>query len=206
MAQIEQDFRMFLAKRPEIEKAYAEGLINRRALARYLIKANIAKSNQMEAVVAMLRRFDFSKSSGVEGIEEPRINVKDKVLILDFERSKDLLQKIQQVIAKTNYDKGDTLKLVVGSASIKLFIDESNEKHIRDILGRYKPQSRVKVSELSLFFDKGVRTHKGVIAYITRLLQLHEINLSEVLTSSPELLIYVKEEFVLKAYEVLKDI
>ena len=59
MSQIEQNFRELVSKRPEIEKCYQEGLINRRALARYLIKNNIAKNNQMEAVIAMLRRYQF---------------------------------------------------------------------------------------------------------------------------------------------------
>ena len=61
MSQIEQEFRQFLSKNPELETCYQDGLINRRSLARYLIKQDIAKSNQLEAVIAMLRRFKFKE-------------------------------------------------------------------------------------------------------------------------------------------------
>ena len=61
MSQIEQNFRNFLSNRPEIEKCYSSGLINRRALARHLIKNKIADKNQMDAIIAMLRRYDFKK-------------------------------------------------------------------------------------------------------------------------------------------------
>ena len=60
MSQIEQEFRQLLAAKPEIEKCYVEGLVNRRALARYLIGKGIAQKNQMDALVAMLRRYEFS--------------------------------------------------------------------------------------------------------------------------------------------------
>ena len=126
MSQIEQDFKVFSIKHPEIEKAYREGLINRRALARYLIKQGIAKKNQLEAVIAMLRRYDFGKKedNNHDTFKSVSVNIKDNILILDFEKDRVLLQKLQKVIAHTNYDQGDTLKIVVGSATIKVFIDE----------------------------------------------------------------------------------
>ena len=63
MSQIEQEFRQFLSKKPEVETCYQDGLINRRSLARYLVKQGIAKSNQLEAVIAMLRRFKFKETA-----------------------------------------------------------------------------------------------------------------------------------------------
>ena len=68
MSQIEQDFRQLLSKKPEIEKCYAEGLINRRALARYLVKQKIAERHQMEATIAMLRRFEFTPGKSLTRI------------------------------------------------------------------------------------------------------------------------------------------
>ena len=68
MSQIEQEFRQYLSKRPEVEKCYIGGLINRRALARHLIRQGIAKASQLDAVIAMLRRYTFRKP-GSEGKE-----------------------------------------------------------------------------------------------------------------------------------------
>ena len=62
MSQIEQNFRQMLATKPELAKCYQEGLINRRALARYLITKGIAQKNQMDAVIAMIRRYEFEEN------------------------------------------------------------------------------------------------------------------------------------------------
>ena len=207
MSQIEQDFSQYLSKKPELEKCYQEGLINRRALARYLIKKEIAKPNQLEAVIAMLRRYKFKElpKESKELFKEIRINIKDKILILDFDKNKELLQNLQKIIAQTDYDKGDTLKIVLGSSSIKLFIDKKNEKRLKEVIEKFKPKHSFEdISEISVTFPDKVIKEKNIISTITRELTINDINITELLTASPELLLYIKEEYVLKAYEVLK--
>ena len=207
MSQIEQDFRQFLSKKPEIEKSYQEGLINRRSLARYLIKNNIAKSNQIEAVIAMIRRFEFKKKEKEDRdlFRKTRINIKDKILILDLEKEKNLLKKLRDIIANTDYDKGDTLKIVVGSSSIKLFIDESNIKKLKNIIENSKIKHKFSnMSEISIMFSEEAIKEKGILSTITNELTLNNIVITELLTTTPELIIYLKEGYVLKAYEVIK--
>ncbi len=101
----------FLSKKPEIETCYQEGLINRRSLARYLTKHGIAKNNQLQAVIAMLRRFQFKEPTKQtkDLFPKTKINIKDNIIILDFEKEKALVEKLQNLIANTNYDRGDTL-------------------------------------------------------------------------------------------------
>lgn len=207
MSQIEQDFRQFLSKHPEIEKSYQTGLINRRSLARYLIKEHIAKNNQLEAVIAMIRRFKFKPlKRGSENIfKDTRINIKDKILVLDFEKDKGLLKKLQSLIANTDYDKGDTLKIVIGTLSIKLFIDQKKENKLKDIFKEFKVKHRfANISELSLQFQDKAIDAKGILSTITTELALNDVVITEFLTATPELLIYLDEEDVLKAYEIIK--
>ncbi|MDO8480453.1 MAG: hypothetical protein Q7S65_01405 [Nanoarchaeota archaeon] len=209
MSQIEQMFRQLLAKKPEIEKCYASGLVNRRALARYLVKEGVAKANQMEAVVAMLRRYGFSKEgketrSVFHGV---RMHVKDNILILDFEKSRELLKELQKLIAQIDYDKGDTLKIVVGSAHITVYVDADKEKAVKELFSRFQYTNRHRnISEISLLFPPTAIDAKGVFSTITRELALHGITITELLTSSSELLLYLKDEYVLKALEVLKGL
>ena len=54
-----------------------------------------------------------------------------------------------------------------------------------------------------MFPEESIR-EKGVLSTITRELTVNNIVITELLTASPELLIYLKEEYVLKAYEILK--
>ncbi|MBI2548472.1 hypothetical protein HYW21_03915 [Candidatus Woesearchaeota archaeon] len=207
MSQIEQNFRLFIAERPEIEKCYQEGLINRRSLARYLIDTGIAKKSQLEAVIAMLRRFPFQQKRLTKKslLADMRMGVKDHILILDFEKDKELLQKLQNLISHINYDKGDTFKVVVGSSCIKVFIDEKKEKELKTFFDRFVLNNRyVGISELSLIFSSDYSNQKGIVASITTELALHDISLVEMLTATPELLIYVKDIDAIKSYEILK--
>ena len=206
MSQIEHNFRQFLSKNPELETCYQKGLINRRSLARDLINQGIAKSNQLEAVIAMLRRFEFKEKKQAKDLfSKVKINIKDKIIILDFQKEKELIKKLQRLIESTNYDRGDTLKIVVGSSSVKVFLDEENEKKVKDIVENFKLQNRLSnISEISVTFPEDAIKERGILSTITKELTVNEIVISELLTASPELLIYLKEEFVLKAYDILK--
>jgi len=182
------------------------GLINRRSLARYLINQGIAKSNQLEAVIAMLRRFEFKDLKQTKDLfSKIKINIKDKIIILDFQKEKELIQKLHHLIENTNYDRGDTLKIVVGSCSVKVFLDEDNEKKVKAVVENFKLQNRLtNISEISVMFPEDAIKERGILSTITKELSVNEIVISELLTASPELLIYLKEEFVLKAYDILK--
>ena len=207
MSQIEQNFRLLLSRKPELGKCYQEGLINRRGLARYLIKQGLAQGNQLEAVIAMLRRFEFQPlSKETKNIfKNIKVHLKDNIIILDLVKEKELVQRLSKIVSTINYDRGDTLKVVVGSGSVKLFLDQDNEKVVKDLIAEFKIKHRlVHISEVSLLFpDEAINT-KGIISTVTQELTLHDIIITEMLTATPELILYVKEEFVLKTYEILK--
>lgn len=206
---MEQAFRSHLARRPEIEKCYRLGLINRRALARHLIAAGVAERRQMDAVVAMLRRYEFGAEEEVTRDLFPamRISVKDRVLVLDFAKDKELLRRLERLIAQIDYDRGDTLKIVVGTSSIKLFVDQAKEAALRPLFERFTVKHRLDhLSELSLLFpEEAVRT-RGVLSVIVRELAVRDIVVTELLTASPELLIYLREEYVVAAYGLLRSL
>ncbi len=207
MSDIEQGLRSLLARRPEIEKCSRLGLLNRRALARFLIRQGIAESDQMEAVVATVRRFDFG-----EGEKEPvdlfrdiRVTLKDKILILDFPKQKELLKRLERVIAQTDYDRGDTLKVVVGTASLKLFIDRRMERSLGFLFDQFNVRARFDhVTEISLQFPEAAVRTPSVISVLARELALNDIVITEMLTASPELLLYLKDPYVPAAYDVVR--
>jgi len=207
MSQIELGIRTLLVRHPEIEKSYQEGLVNRRALARFLVAKGVGTPLELEAVVAALRRYDFGDlgREGPELFHEIRVTLKDRIMIVDFEKERALLQDLQKVLGQFEYDRGDTLKLVVGTASIKLFVNEGKEPVLRPLLARYKVRRRLDhLSEIGMMFPDAAAETKGVLAVLTRELALNDVVLAELLTASPELLLYVRDEYVAKAYEIVR--
>lgn len=207
MSQMDFLFQALLARHPEIEKSYREGLINRRALARFLIDHGVGDRSAFDAVVATIRRHDFGPKDGaaLDLFHDVRVSLKDRILILDFEKDKELLRRLERLFERIDYDRGDTLKIVVGTASIKVVVDQSKEAGLRDLIGRSRVRERLDhISEISLRFPADAARTKNVLGVITRELALHDVVVAELLTASPELLIYVRDEFVTRAYEVVR--
>ena len=206
MSQLEQGFRQYMSRHPEILRCCSQGLINRRSLARYLISVGIAEGSEMESVVAMLRRFDFGKAkkSTPSLFDDMRVTIKDKVIILDFPKEKELLVMLHDLILSTAFDKGDTLKVVMGTLSFKVIIDEQKKKSFSSLIRKFSAHTYAGISEMSLLFPGEAIQEAGIVSTITTELAVHEINIIEVLTATPELLIYLEDKDVVEAFEVIK--
>ncbi len=207
MSHLEQDIRSFLSMHPEIEKCISHNLVNRRSLARHIIKNKVADKGRLDAVIATLRRIECRKFSDEDSsiFTKVRLRVKDNIAILDFEKDKKLMQELKKIIDSANYDKEETLKIVVGSASIKVFIDESNHMEVKRTLQDFElNKEHMNISEISMIFPKQAVSTKGIISFISRELYLNDITINEILTASPELLIYLKEDYAAEAYKIIK--
>lgn len=196
----------FFNKNPDIRGARNKGLVNRRALAKYIIEKERLDKNRFEALVTALRRFEIKPASKetVGIIKETKISTKNKISIIYLENSEEVLKNISKVINLINFNKNETLKFVQGSLSLKLFVDEFNVKKIKDIfIAKDIITTNNNISELNLIFpEKAIKT-KGVISYLTSELAINNINIVEFLTGKPELMIYVGEDDLLKAYETI---
>ena len=69
----------------------------------------------------------------------------------------------------------------------------------KDIIAIYS-----KISELNLIFPEDAPKTKGIIAYVTAELAINDINIIEIITGRPELIVYVNEKDLLKAYETIQ--
>ena len=140
-----------------------------------------------------------------ENNQEIKVSTKDNLSIIYIEKSEEVLKSISKVINLINFNKNETLKIVQGNLSIKIFIDDFNVKKIKemfsnkDIISIYN-----KISELNLIFPEDAPKTTGVIAYITSELSINDINIVEIITGRPELIVYINESDLLKAYETVQ--
>ena len=196
----------FFSKNPDVREARNKGLVNRRALAKYIIEKERLNINKKEALVTALRRFELNPEyeDVKDMIKDVKISTKDGISIVYLKKSEEVLKNISKVINLIDYNKNETLKFVQGSLSIQLFVDKFNLKKIEDI---FSNKNVIKISnnisELNLTFpDKATKT-KGQISYLTSELFINGINIVEFLTGKPEIIIYVNESDLLKAYETI---
>lgn len=208
MTQINIMLQDFLSRNPDIRRARNKGLVNRRALAGYIVKKEGLSTGRIEAIVTALRRIEIKKEEAYDLAKVFRditITTKDKIAVVSLEKSDSTLQKIQKVLSKVSYAKNETLKLVEGSSAIKIFIDEFNLDKIKDIFTLSEIRKIQKdVAEINMFFPESANKTKGIIAYVASEFGIESINIIELLTGTPELIIYVAENDLLKAYNTIQ--
>lgn len=208
MSQIEMILERFFSRNPDLREARNKGLVNRRALARYIANQEKLGSDNFDALIMALRRYPSVPSVGkdVRGLfRQMKTGVKDSVAILCLKNSERVLERIPEIVKSLG--PNETFKLVEGTLSIKLFMDRSKiegaKGHFdqRDILDAYR-----NVGEISIILTGESTKTPGIVSYVTSRLAIDRINILELLTSTPEMLIYVDNADLLKAYEVIKSL
>ena len=199
---IKKDIWDILRTDMAIQKDLDRGLINTRALARYILKNYPVKAGFDTAIVA-IREF---RSEQVFQKEEQKlsrlfkdsaIKTRDNVACITLRRSG--LEKVNRA-----FDRNDVLRMVSGSSSIKIITDRDTLGEARAI---FPAKDVIKVeeglSELSVTLSEKVIKTKGILARIADEIALQNINIEELIICPPEFLIYVKQEDVIKTYEAL---
>lgn len=67
-------------------------------------------------------------------------------------------------------------------------------------------EARDNIAEIDIIMPHDAINTRGIVSYVSAELAMNKINIVELLTSTPELLIYVDNADLLRAYEVIKNL
>lgn len=193
---------------PCIKRNMSNGLINTTALARFLIKEKKIKGT-IDAISSAIRRYELSKYHDIFtnaqkivslGIISTRSKLATIAILKDAEIQK-LLPKLTSVI---HFTRGDVLRIIQADESIKILI---NEKNLDKVL-KFIPKNKIleierNLAELNMHVHEKAKKTPGILANISQELALNKINVVEIMSCFPELLWFVEEKDVLKAYNIL---
>ena len=193
---------------PCIRINLGKGLINNRALAKFLIeKHNIDAT--MDAVISAVRRYKPKKyedtyKKAIKILSNATISTKSRLanaaIIKDAE-VQNLLPKLFSIIY---YNRGDVLRIIQADESMKILIDEKN----LDKLSKLFPEEKIikvdkNLAELNMHLHPDAVNTPGLSGVITNELAINGINIMEIISCVPELLFFVNENDILKAHQVL---
>lgn len=208
MSQIEMILERFFSRNPDLREARNKGLVNRRALARYIAHHEKLESDNLDALIMALRRYPSEPAARKDTLrlfKQMKTGVKDSIAILSLRTSDRVMEKMSDILKLVG--PNEAFRLVDGTLSIKLFIEKSRLEQIKshfepkDILETYG-----NIGEISIVLTGESTKTPGIVSYVTSQLAINRINLVELLTSTPEMLIYVDNSDLLKAYEVVKGL
>ncbi len=207
MADTRRQIEHIIEADPVIKKGLQRGIVNTRALARYV--QNIERIDSTpDAILGIIRRYPIldGGSSGIKHIfGEGGLSLRNKIAELEVEYHQETMYQVAEFAANVKTAKGESVKLIVGLRHIRIIADQnaldtfSKTIRPREIIGYSKD-----LTEITVHLPQGSHTTKGVVAKVTTELALNDINLEGIVECAPELTLVVAETDAPRALEALQ--
>lgn len=195
---------------PCIKKVMNRGLINARALARYMIEEQKLDTT-MDAVISAVRRYNPSGSiepnvlkESSEILSQAAISTKSKLANVALIKDSEVQNLLPQLFSVIHYNRGDVLRIIQADESMKIIVDEKNLNKIEKLF----PDKKIikidkNLAEINLHLHPEAANTPGLSSIITNELAINNVNIMEIMSCVPEVLLFVNEKDVLKAHQIL---
>ena len=191
-------------------RALEQGIVSIKSLAVHLLKTHKLQASA-DAVISAIRRYKqelplerrFEQARKVLS-QSQAIRITTHIAEITLEKSRQTQQLLQQAFTMVNYDKGEILLVIAGEQTIKLIINQTNMTKIREIFQKKAVlDTQEDIAEVNILLsDEAVKT-PGILSVLCTELMVHDINIVETMSCVPEMLFFVREEDVVKTYELL---
>lgn len=199
----------FLDNNPCIKRDLSKGLINSRALAKYIVKTQ-NMDGTLDAVISAIRRYDVGKKDDIflnaRKLISQTINLSTRSGLAEISlvKDEDVQQSIPELFDVIEYSRGEVLRIIQANESIKLIVDKKNLENVIAVFPKNKIINVDKnIAEINMHMAPKMIVTYGILAVIANELAINSVNILEVLTCLPEMILFVKEEDILKAYQIL---
>ena len=209
---ISEQVETFLDNDFTIRKCLFKNIISLRALSRYIIKKSGLKEKNLDAVISAIRRYKRTeKEESDEKLKKlfSKIKVTTRSNIVDIrvQKNKRSVESISKLNSAVDIEKGEILRVIQAEQSITIIIDDKNLDKFQSIFNKADCISiDKKLVEINLQFTQEAQDIKGIVALVTSSFNAEGINVVEIMSSAPELLILVKKEELLKALGVVDSL
>jgi aspartokinase len=207
MTNIVHEVWKILDTSPSIQKDMSLGLINHSALARYIIEEKNIEAN-LDAVLSAIRRYEIDPNKDLINtanniICHSAVSTKSKLANINIIKDTTTQKLLPKLFDLINYNRGDVLRIIQAEESIKILVDEKNLEKVSKMF----PEDRIinideNLGEINIHLHPEAVNTPGIIAVISNELLMNGINVMETMSCVPELLWFVRENDLVKAYNV----
>ena len=195
-----------------VKKSLSKSIVSFRALSRHLIEKLDLKESNMDAVISAIRRYkQVGKEESSDKLKKLflKIAVKTRSDIADIrvQKNKRSVESISKLNSIVDIEKGEIIRIIQAEQSITIIIDDKNLDKFYNIFNKADCLSiDKKLVEVNLQFTEEAQDVKGIVALVASSLNAEGINIVEIMSSAPELLIIVKKEDLLKVLNVVDNL
>jgi len=214
MVTISHLVKKIISEKPFLQEALAQKIVSYGNLAEQIIpkiETELNKKVKHSAVVMSLRRYadeiEIMSEKPAQFNFKSEIVVKTNICDISLFKSPSLMAKTKNLYSMVNFEKGDTLNIVLGDNEISVV---TNEKHMEKLLKFLKGDKIINkesnlVSLTMRFSDDFIHT-PGVIFTVVRKMAWENINMFEIVSTLTELTLILKQKDSTRAYEVLQKL
>lgn len=191
-----------------IKRCMSRNLINTTALARYMIKEKNVRST-LDAVSSSIRRYEIDRYSDLFStankiVSLGTISTKSKLANISLIKDTEVEELLPKLFSIIHFHRGDVLRIIQADAAIKILVNEKNLETVKKLF----PEGKIikidrNLAELNMHLHPEAVKTPGILAVISNELAMNGVNIMESMSCVPEMLWFVNEKDVLKAYNVL---
>lgn len=193
---------------PCIKRLMSQELVNTTALARYLI-SNKKVEGTLDAVSSAIRRYELDRYDNIfdtanKIVSFGEISTRSKLANIAVIKDAEIQELLPKIFSIIHYNRGDVLRIIQADEAIKILVNEKNLEKVKDLF----PKKKIikidrNLAEINMHLHPEAVNTPGIIAVISNELAISGINVMETMSCVPEMLWFVKERDILKAYNVL---
>jgi hypothetical protein len=193
-----------------LRKDLARGLINVRALSRYIQETERSEEASIDALISAIRRYPIKESVNVQqriGGLLRKLTMRNKIADIAIWNDPEIPEALGKFASEVDYGRGETFRFVGGVESIRVVLDEKKVDEIRRLIPAKSVRKVVSgLTEIIVSLAEEAEMTQGVVSALTTELTLQGINMIEFMSCVPELVIVVDEKDGLKAYESIENL
>jgi len=215
MVTISHLVKKYVSKNSFLLEAMSKELISHGNLAEELkpeIEQELGQRVKESAIVMALRRYEEELQNFDENIKKFKFSgeIILRTNIMDFNvvKSSSLLGKIKNIYNLVNFEKGDTLNIILGSNEVSIVTNEKYKERLSNFLkGEKIIHKESDLVALTVIFDsKDFINTPGVIFMAIRKIAWEQINIFEIISTMTELTFILGKKDSMKAYDVLQEL
>jgi aspartokinase len=212
MTNIQQEVTNFIEQDVSLRRGLTRGLLNTRALAMYIHK-NLHLSCTLDAVISAIRRYE-TQSEPKEDIKKrykliasAKVSSRTRMISILLKKEPEVRAALTKLYSKIDFPKGEVIRILEVSQSIKLIIDESNFPEIEKLFSKKDIISiEKKLGEISLIYADEVANTPGVFAALSSELSLSGISIIDGMICGNEHIFIINEDDLMKALQAMHRI
>ena len=208
MTNITHEVLKMLDSNPSIRRCLSQGLINTTALAKYILEEKKLDAT-LDAVSSAIRRYKFDRYDDIfdtasKIVSFGELSTKSKLANIAVIKDTEIQELLPKLFSLIQFNRGDVLRIIQADEAIKILVNEKNLEKVKNLFPKDKIIKIDKnLAELNIHLHPEAVKTPGIIAVISNELGMNNINVMEFMSCVPEMLWFVKEKDILKAYNVM---